>query len=73
MTEKLYGKYRARVVQNRDPQTRARLQVESPELPVPLWALPCLPDPDLTCLARRSGSSSRAATRLPDLDGFSWG
>jgi len=41
-----YGKYRGRVVSNRDPQSLARLQVEVPSLlgeGTQVWALACVP------------------------------
>lgn len=43
--ERFYGKYRGRVVSNSDPEGRARLQVEVPEVrgPVHDWAMPALP------------------------------
>lgn len=45
LTQKLFGKYRARVLNNLDPLFLARLQIEVPSLPSLLlgWALPCLP------------------------------
>jgi uncharacterized protein involved in type VI secretion and phage assembly len=46
MTEKLYGKYRASVLNNIDPMRLNRLQVQVPDaaglLPV-TWAMPCVP------------------------------
>jgi Type VI secretion system/phage-baseplate injector OB domain len=42
--DRVYGKYRAIVTDNVDPQRLLRVQVDVPELAVGgAWALPCLP------------------------------
>jgi uncharacterized protein involved in type VI secretion and phage assembly len=40
-----FGKYRGKVVSNRDPQRRGRLEVTVPQIfgEVAVWALPCVP------------------------------
>ncbi|HEY5958837.1 MAG TPA: phage baseplate assembly protein V [Polyangiaceae bacterium] len=40
-----FGKYRGRVVSNRDPQHRGRLQVKVPQVldEASTWAMPCVP------------------------------
>ena len=45
-SQRFYGKYRGKVVNNVDPQNRGRLQVIVPEVTgenVPRWALPAVP------------------------------
>jgi uncharacterized protein involved in type VI secretion and phage assembly len=42
---RFFGKYRGKVVENRDPTARGRLQVVVPAVmgEEPVWALPCVP------------------------------
>ena len=44
-TRRFYGKYRGVVTDNRDPNSRGRLQVSVPAVmgEAPVWAMPCVP------------------------------
>lgn len=76
MTARLCGKVRGRVLQNRDPQNLARLQLEAPDLTTALGAaLPDRSDPLRPAAARHANLDRIRARRpgLPDLAGFFWG
>ncbi len=64
--EKRYGKYRAIVVDNQDPQKRARLKLRIPSVladQISDWALPCLP---------YGGLSGQGMFMVPDIDAQVW-
>jgi len=64
--EKRFGKYRASVVDNQDPQKRGRLKLRIPSVLADQdsdWALPCLP---------YGGLKSQGMFFIPDIDAQLW-
>ena len=64
--EKRYGKYRGIVVDNQDPEQRARLKVRVPSVLGEQdsdWALPCTP---------YGGSKTLGFFMVPDVDAQVW-
>jgi len=64
--EKVYGKYRATVVDNRDPEKRGRLKLRIPTVLADQesdWALPCLP---------YGGFNQQGLFLIPDVDAQVW-
>lgn len=66
LEEKRYGKYRGTVVDNQDPEQRARLKVQIPSVlgeQTSDWALPCTP---------YGGSQTLGFFMVPDVDAQVW-